>query len=96
MVRNKTAHVSLHRRQHLQILFGQRSEIHRNQHCEQFSSAVKRVWQSSALASPTKTLNTDLAPNADDVEPIKAAREDVEVEIMNTRKHWKQRLPEQE
>ena len=68
----------LHRRQHLQFLFEQRSEV-RNQYCEQFSAAGKRVWQSSALVSPTKTLNTDLAPIGDDIEPIKAPREDVEM-----------------
>ena len=38
------------------------------------------MWQSSALVSPTKTLNTDLAPIGDNIEPIKAPREDVEVE----------------
>ena len=37
------------------------------------------MWQSSALASPTTILNTDLAPSGDDVEPIEAPREDVEM-----------------
>ena len=35
-----------------------------------FSAAAKRGWQSSALPSPTKTLNTDLAPNGDDIESV--------------------------
>ena len=36
------------------------------------------MWQTSALVSPSKTLNTDLSPSGDDIEPIEAAREDVE------------------
>ena len=44
-----------------------------------FSAAGKRVWQSSALVSPTKTLNTDLAPIGDDAEPTEAPHEDVEL-----------------
>ena len=56
----------------------QRSEIPRNTHREQFSAAWKRLWQSSALVSPTKTLNTNLVPIGDDIEPIEAPREDVE------------------
>ena len=37
------------------------------------------MWQSSAPVSPTRILNTDLAPIGDDVEPIEAPREDVEM-----------------
>ena len=59
LVRRKTAHSSLHRRQHLQFPLEQRSEVHRNQYCEQFSAVGNRV---RSLVSPTKTLNTDLAP----------------------------------
>ena len=69
LVRKKTSHSSLHRRQHLQILLGQRSEVNRNQYCQQSKVARKQVWQSSAFVSPTKTLNTDLAPICDDTEP---------------------------
>ena len=58
----------------------QRCEVQRNQHREQFSAAGKRVWQSSALVSPTKTLNTDLAPIGDGIEPTDAPREEVEME----------------
>ena len=29
------------------------------------------MWQSSALASPMKTLNTELVSNGDDIEPMK-------------------------
>ena len=58
---------------------GKKSEIHRHRYCEHFSAARKRVWQSSALASPTKTLNTDLAPIGGDSEPTEALREDVEM-----------------
>ena len=79
LVRKKTAHSCLHRGQHLQVLFEQRSEIHRNQYCEQSSATLKRLWQSGALVSPTKILNTDLVPIGDDVEPIEALREDVEM-----------------
>ena len=56
-----------------------RSEIHRDQQCEQCSAVGKRVWQSSALVSPTKTLNRDVAPNGDDIEPIGESRADVEM-----------------
>ena len=59
-------------------VFQSTSEVNRNPYCEQFSAAGKRVWQSSALVSPTKTLNTDQAPIGDDIEPIEASREDVE------------------
>ena len=68
----KTAYSSLHPREHLRFLFEQRSEVHRNQYCERFSAAGRRVWQSSALVSPMKTLNTALAPSGDDVESIEA------------------------
>ena len=73
----KTAHSSAHRRQLLPFLLDRRSEVHSNQYCEQFSAAGKRRWQSSALVRPTKTLNTDLAPIGDDIEPIEVPREDV-------------------
>ena len=39
----------------------------------------KRGWQSSALASPTKTLNRDVAPIGDDIEPVGESRADVEM-----------------
>ena len=70
---------SLHRSQHIQLKFGQISEVHRNQYCEQLSAAGKRIWQSSARVSPTKTLNGDVAPIGDDIEPMEALREDVEL-----------------
>ena len=79
LVRKKPAHSSLRRRQHLQFLLVQRSEIHRNQYCAQFSAAGKRVWQSSALVSPTKNSEDGSGPIGDDVEPIEAHREDVEM-----------------
>ena len=78
LVPNKTAHSSFQRRQHLQFLPEQRGETHRDQQSEQRSAVGKRVWQSSALLSPTKTLKRDLAPIGDDIEPIEAPREDVE------------------
>ena len=56
------------------------SEIHRNQYCEQFSAAGKRLLQSSALVSPTKALNTDLVPVGDGTEPFEALRADVKME----------------
>ena len=57
----------------------QRSEVNRNQYCEQFSADEKRAWQSSALKSTTKTLNTDLVSIGDDIEPIGESRADVEM-----------------
>ena len=66
---------SLHRRQHLQFLLEQRSEVHRNQNCEQLSAAGKRAWPNGALGSPLKTLNTGLAPVGDDIEPVGVPRE---------------------
>ena len=67
-----------------------------NQCCEQFSAAGKRVWQSSALVIPTKTLNTDLAPVGDDIELTEAPREDVEMGHWEMKNYWKRRFPEQE
>ena len=37
------------------------------------------MWQSSAPASPTKTLNRDVTPIGDDVEPIGESRANVEM-----------------
>ena len=42
------------------------------------SAVGKRGWQSSALVSPTKTLNRDVAPLSDDIEPVGESRADVE------------------
>ena len=69
----------LSRKQHFQFLPEPKSEIHRNHLCEQCSAVGKRVWLSSALVSPTKTLNRDVAPIGDDIEPIGESRADVEV-----------------
>ena len=38
-----------------------------------------RVWQNSALVSPTKTLNQDVAPVGDDIEPSGETCADVEM-----------------
>ena len=43
----------------------------------QQSGNGKRVWQSSALVSPTKTLNRDDAPTGNDIELIGESRADV-------------------
>ena len=45
--------------------------------CEEESPIKKRVWQSSALASPTTTLNRDAVPIGDDIE-VEESRRDVE------------------
>ena len=37
------------------------------------------MWQSSAIACVTKTLNRDVAPIGDDIEPIGESRADVEM-----------------
>ena len=60
-----------------QFLPEPRSEIHRNQYFEQRSAVGKRVWQSSAVVSPTKTLNRDVAPIGEDIEPVGESRADV-------------------
>ena len=69
----------IHRRQHLQFLSGQRCDVNRNQYYEQFSGGGKRVWQSSALGSPTTILDTDLTLAGDDIEPSEVPLEDVEM-----------------
>ena len=46
---------------------------------EELSAVGKRGWQSSALVSPTKTLNRDVAPIGDDIEPVGEFRADVEL-----------------
>ena len=79
MIRNKTPHPSLHRRQHLQFLPEQRGEAPGNHCCEQFSAVGKQGWQISALVSPTNTLNRDVAPIGDDIEPVGKSRADVEM-----------------
>ena len=43
------------------------------------SAVGNRLWQSSATACPTKTLNRDVAPIGDDIEPIGESRADVEM-----------------
>ena len=93
----KTNPSSVHRRQHVQFLCEQISEVNRNQYCEQISAAGKRVWQSTALSSPTKTLNTDLAPIDDNTEPIGAPRADAEMwNDENEELLGKRRVPGQE
>ena len=79
LVWKERTHSSVSRNQHFQFLPEPRSEIHRDQKCEQRSAVGKRVWQSSALVSPTKTLNRDVAPIGDDIEPIEVPRADVEM-----------------
>ena len=75
----RTSLFQLSRKQHFQFLLEPRSAIHRNQQCEQCPAVGKRVWQSSALVSPTKPLNRDVAPIGDDIEPISESRADVEM-----------------
>ena len=72
-----------------------RSEIHRDQQCEQRSEVGKRVWQSSALVSPTKTLNRDVAPNGDDIEKFDNLVQMSKWETLKTNP-WKQKFPESE
>ena len=47
--------------------------------CEEQSAVGKRGWQSSALVSPTKILDRDVAPIGDDIEPVGESRVDVEM-----------------
>ena len=46
---------------------------------EDLSEVGKRGWQSSALVSPTKTVNREVAPIGDDIEPVGESRADVEM-----------------
>ena len=71
----------------LQFLCEERSEFHRNQHCEQFSAAGKRVWLRHALVGPTKTLSTDLAPIGGDIEPMMCTVKMSKWETMKTKSH---------
>ena len=48
--------------------------------CEEWSTVGKREWQSSALVSPTTTLNRDVAPIGDDIEPVGESREEKSLE----------------
>ena len=66
----------LSREQCFRFLPEPRSEVHRNQQGEQRSAVGKRVWQSSALVSPTTTLNRHVAPFGDDIEPVGESRAD--------------------
>ena len=87
----KTAHSSLHRRQHLQCLTEQRSEVRRNQYCGQFSAAGNEFCEHLILCRPETSVeeqrarksNEDSehrsAPIGDDIVPIGAPREDVEM-----------------
>ena len=69
------------------FLLEPRSEVCRNQQCErcralsceELSAVGKPGWQSSALVSPTTTLNRDVAPVGDDIEPVGESRADVEM-----------------
>ena len=45
--------------------------------CEELSAVGKRGCQSSALVSPTKTLNRDVDPIGDDIERVGESRADV-------------------
>ena len=47
--------------------------------CEEQSAVGKRRWQSSALVSPTKILDRDVAPIGDDIEPVGESCADVEM-----------------
>ena len=47
--------------------------------CEGLSAVGKRGWHISALVSPTITLNRDVAPIGDDIEPVGECRADVEM-----------------
>ena len=57
------------------------------------SAVGKRVWQSSALVSPTKTLNRDVAPIGDDIEPIGESRADVEMTNEEDEETWEAENP---
>ena len=81
----------LSRKEPFQFLLEPRSNFHRNQQCEQCSAVGKHVWQSSALVSSTKTLNRDVAPIGDDIEPIAESRADVGMRKMKN--PWKEKIP---
>ena len=68
-----------------QFILEPRSEVWRNPQLERRRAMSwegeptvgKRVWQSSALVSPTTTLSRDAVPNGDDIEPVGGSRVDV-------------------
>ena len=62
---------------------------------ERCSAVGKRVWQSSPLVSPTKTLNRDVAPIGDDIETIGESRAD-KWEMRKMKNLGKQKFPESE
>ena len=53
-------------------------------------------WQSSALVSPTKTLNRDVAPIGDDIEPVGESRAGVEMGNEEDEELLKQKFTESE
>ena len=53
----------------------------------------KRRWQSSSLVSPTKTLNRDVAPSDDDIEPVGESRADVEMGNEEEEEHLEADIP---
>ena len=59
---------------------------------EEQSTVGKRGWQSSALVGPTKTLNRDVAPIGDDIEPVGESRADVEMGNEEDENSWKQKF----
>ena len=78
---------SLSREWYSQFLPEPGSEVWRNVQCESDRSAFWerestvgiRVWQSSALVSPTATLSRDAVPIGDDIETVGESRADVEM-----------------
>ena len=70
--------LSASRKQPLQFLLEKGGYTHRNtKSFEQLSTVGKRAWQSTALVSPTKILNQDVAPVGNDIEPVEVLREEV-------------------
>ena len=77
---------SLHRRQHLQILLEQRSEIHRNQCCEQFSAETSMAEQCACKSNPRLVMTSNQLKRH-----VKFSKRDT----IKTKNDWKQGFPEQ-
>ena len=72
------------------------TETNRSLLHEELSAVGKRGWQSSALVSPTKTLNRNEAPSVMTSNQLENLVQMSKWETKKMRKPWKQKFPESE
>ena len=72
------------------------NNVNNNVTAENSSVQQSGMAQSSALVSPTKILNRDVAPIGDGIEPLGESRADVKWEMRKMKNPWKQKFPESE